>query len=208
LQSLGHFGGSLPALAESPHTTPFEMYLRLGELLGELSALKPGQADPKCAPYNHDTPLPCFEEIDSKIRRLLVDKPANLLEVPFKETASGYLEAALRDEHLTRPTAYFLGIKTRMDHAELARYVTQGEKFKLMPASLAGSALLGVELREENFPLFELPAEPGLYYFRVALKESRRWSAFEADKAAVLEWKRSEFNPPDARFALYMTLPP
>lgn len=207
LRTLGHFAGSLPGLAESPMTPPFAVYLALRALLGELAALLPGQVDPKCAPYNHDHPLPCFEELDVKIRRSLVGVEQPILILPFQANANGHPQATLSDEHLSRPTAYYLGVKTRVDRTKVTTYVTNGGQFKLMPASLEGSAIFGFELREENFPPVELPPEPGLYYFRVALKESRRWPTLQNDKSAVLEWQQSELDLADARFTLYMTLP-
>lgn len=208
LRTLGHFAGSLPALSESPAATPFEVYLGLRELLGELCALQPALGEFKSAPYNHDNPLPAFEELDAKIRRLLVDKKGNLLQLSFKENANGRPQADLTEEHLTRPTAYFLGFKTRVDRNKLVGYVTDGAKFKFMPSSLEGSAVFGVQLHEENFPPVELPAEPGLYYFRLSLRDSRRWPAIQNDKSVVLEWKKSEFDLADTGFTLYMTLPP
>jgi type VI secretion system protein ImpJ len=207
LRTLGHFAGSLLPLAESPAATPFEIHLLLRSLLGELAALQPAQADTKCAPYNHDNPLPCFEELNAKIRRLLVEKEGKIIKVPFKDNASGHPQATLAEEHFTRPTGYFLGIKTRVERTALATYVTNGSRFKCMPASLEGSAVFGVELKEENFPPVELPAEPGLYYFRLGMKESRRWQTFISDKSALLEWRKSELDLADAAFTLYMTLP-
>jgi type VI secretion system protein ImpJ len=206
LRTLAHFAGSLPALAESPLSPPFELYLHLRQLLGELASLLPAELDPRSAPYDHDNPLPCFEELDSKIRRGLVTQEGRVKRIPFQDNANAHPQAALTDEDFTKPTGYFLGVKTRVDRNALATYVTDASKFKLMPLSLEGSPVFGVELREENFPPPELPAEPGLYYFHL-LKENRRWVTFQKDKAAVLEWKRTEFDLSDAKFALYLTLP-
>jgi predicted component of type VI protein secretion system len=207
LRTLGRFSGHLPPLSEAPNTTPFEIYLVLRELLGELVAMSPGLAEFKCAAYNHDNPWPSLEALDAKIRQLLVPPASNILEVKFQNNAKEHPQAALTDEHFTRPVAYFLGVKTRVDRTALVKYVTDGSKFKFMPASLEGSAIFGVEVREENFAPVELPAEPGLYFFRLAIKENRRWQVFQNDKSAVLEWKKTDFDLSDASFSLYMTLP-
>jgi type VI secretion system ImpJ/VasE family protein len=206
LRTLAHFAGSLPGLTESPLSSPFELYLHLRQLLGELAALRPADLDPKSAPYDHDNPLPCFEELDSKIRRGIISEEGRVKKVPFEENANGHPQAAFVEEDFTAPTGYFLGVKTRVERTALATYITDASKFKLMPLSLEGSPIFGLELREENFPPTELPAEPGLYYFHL-VKENRRWASFQKDKAAVLEWKRTEFDLSDAKFALYMTLP-
>jgi type VI secretion system protein ImpJ len=207
LRTLGHFAGSLTPLAEAAATTPFEFCLRLRELHGELAAFLPSLDEFKHLPYAHDNPLPCFEDLDARIRRLLVDKKGNVIQLKFQENPKGHPQATFADEHFTRPTAYYLGIKTQADRTALAGYVKDGNKFKFMPASLEGSAIFGVELKEENFPPQELPAEAGLYYFKASLKESRRWATFQSDKSVVLEWKKSEFDLTGATFSLYLTLP-
>jgi type VI secretion system ImpJ/VasE family protein len=209
LRTLAHFGGSLPSLAEAPATTPFELYLALRELLGELAALKPAADEFKCAPYAHDHPLPCFEELDARIRGLIPGPEGRFKMIPFQANAKGHPQVTLNDEDLDRPTGYFLGIKTaRVDRPALVKYVDRNsDQFKCVPISLEGSAVRGADLSEENFPPADLPAERGLYYFRIALKEGRRWQTFKDDKSAVLEWMPSEFDLSDASFALYMTLP-
>jgi type VI secretion system ImpJ/VasE family protein len=208
LRTLAHFGGSLPSLAESRMTPPFDLYLSLRQLLGELAALIPAEVDSRCAPYNHDDPLPCFEELDQKIRRALKERKDNVLEIPFDSlTPAGNPRASLTGHDLTTPTAFYLGIRTNIDRTDLTNYVRERSKFKLMPESLEGSAIFGIELRGENFPPPELPPQPGRYYFKALLREGPRWPAIQRDQATVLEWSRSEIDLSDAAFTLYLTLP-
>ena len=73
----------------------------------------------------------------------------SFLKVAFADVG-GVLTASFTDEHFTQPNAYFLGIKTKLDPTALARYVEDGDKFKLMPQSLATRAIRGIELKEER----------------------------------------------------------
>ncbi len=68
LTTLNRFSGRLPSLVLAPSVSPFEMYLQLRELLGELSALHPDKDDFEVAGYYQDNPLPVFRELAAKIR--------------------------------------------------------------------------------------------------------------------------------------------
>jgi type VI secretion system protein ImpJ len=204
LRTLARFAGSLPALVAAPTVTPFEVYLVLRELLGELAAIKPSVDDFNSAAYDHTNPLPGFEDLDRKIRLLIPDDEGKFIQVPFNKNAHGNPQAALTDEHLTRTRDYFLGIRTRRSRTELATYLMQRSRFQVLPGSLEGYAIDGVALREEDVP-GELPGDGGTY-FRLLMREYEGWDTLKADKAVVLIWKNSEFDLADASFALYMTL--
>jgi predicted component of type VI protein secretion system len=206
LRTLNGYGARLEALIETPNLVPFEIYLELRELLGELAALSPDRDPYDCAPYQHDNPYPCFDELTGKIRQLLRGSVApSFLKVPFSET-NGLLRAALADEHFTRPSDYFLGIRTKEDPRAVAKLVEDADRFKLMPASMAGRAIRGVLLKEERFPPLELPAQSNLYYFRLLRGESARsWQQIQTERAAVVRWSGHEGA--DYDITLYMTLP-
>jgi len=116
------------------------------------------------------------------------------------------LTATLLPEHFSRPNEYFLGIKTAEDPRALARLVENPDEFKLMPRSLATRAIRGVVLKEERFAPLELPAQTGLYYFRLMRQESSRsWQQIQAEGSAVVVWSGPET---DYEIHLYMTVPP
>jgi type VI secretion system protein ImpJ len=206
LRSLNCYGARLEALIETPNLAPFEIYLELRELLGELAALNPDRDPYDCASYQHDNPYPCFDELTGKIRQLLRGSVApSFLKVPFSEI-NGLLRATLADEHFTRPSDYFLGIRTKEDPRAVAKLVEDADRFKLMPASMAGRAIRGVLLKEERFPPLELPAQSNLYYFRLLRGESARsWQQIQTERATVVRW--SGHGGEDYDITLYMPLP-
>ena len=212
LRTLNRFCGSLPSLVLAPAVTPFELYLELRELLGELVALHPGKKISDrplfdCAPYNHDRPYGCFEELSERIRSLIIVDRAEALKVTF-QIVDGWPVVQLNDEHFAKPNGWFLGVKTKVERTSLVLYVKDGSRFKLMPKSRLRSAVFGAELREENYPPQELPAQADMHYFRIAADDnSPRWQEIKQEKAAVLVWNTSEFDLSEASFALYMTLP-
>jgi type VI secretion system protein ImpJ len=206
LRSLNRFSGRLPSLVNAPAITPFEYYLELRDLLGELSALHPDRDEFEVPPYDHDSPYLCFRELCTKIRGFLRGAvAASYMKVPFKD-ADGKPVAALTDEHFARATAYFLAIKTKLDPTALARYVTDPDRFKLMPLSLADRAIRGVELKEERHPPLELPAASDLHYFRLEHSVSARmWEQVQKDKAAAIRWRSAELDWSDVSFTLFLT---
>jgi type VI secretion system protein ImpJ len=208
LRTLNRYSGRLPSLVLAPNVTPFEMYLELRELLGELAALHPDRDEFETAAYDHDNPLPIFRELSTKIRSHLRGAVApSFLKVSFKDL-NGILTASLAPEHFTQPNAYFLGIRTKLDPTVLGRYVEDGDKFKLMPQSLATRAIRGLALKEERHPPLELPAQSDLHYYRLDRAASERmWQQVASEKAATIRWTGSELDWSGSDFTLFMTIP-
>ena len=208
LRTLNRYSARLPSLFQAPVVTPFDLYVQLRELLGELAALHPDRDEFESSPYRHDNQFLCFRELANKIRSFLRGAVApSFLKLAFKDVG-GLLTANFSAEHFTQPNAYYLGIKTKLDPTAIARYVEDGDKFKLMPLSLATRAIRGIELKEERHAPLELPAAADLHYFRLERAASARmWKAIQDEKAAAITWKGSEFDWSDANFTLYMTVP-
>jgi len=207
LRTLNRFSGRLPYLAQANAVSPFLMYLELRELLGELTALHPDRDDFEVSAYNHDNPLPCFRELSAKIRSYLRGSVApSYVKVTFIAEGSDMLAAQLTEDHFTKPSDYFLGIKTKEDPRALSSFVEDADAFKLMPRSLATRAIWGVKLKEERHPPLELPAQSNLHYFRLLRADSQRiWTQLQVEKAAVIRWTGKQ--NPDYEITLYMTIP-
>lgn len=207
LMALNRACASLTSLVEEGNLAPYALYLRLRELLGELLALHPGEKSFECQPYNHMDPLLAFRELDRKVRdEIRVARAAEPLKVSFSGSP-GLLRAGLEPSHFEKPTGYYLGVKTRVDRTKLSLYLSDGNKFKLMPRSMEQVAIFGVELKEQNYPPLELPAQNDLHYFTLApAANQRRWDQVKLDKAISLVWNNAEMDLSDATFTLFMTL--
>jgi type VI secretion system protein ImpJ len=208
LRTLNRSSGRLPSLILAPNVSPFSIYLELRELLGDLAALHPDRDEFECAPYDHDNPLPVFKELSTKIRSHLRGAVApSFLKVAFNDVG-GVLTATLVPEHFSQPNAYFLGVKTKVDPTVLGRFAEDGDKFKLMPQSLAMRAIRGVVLKEERHPPLELPAQSDLHYFRLDRAASERmWQQVQSEKSMTIRWTGGEVDWSGASFTLYMTVP-
>jgi type VI secretion system ImpJ/VasE family protein len=211
LRTLNRFSARLPTLVEHAGSMPpLAMYLELRELLGDLAALHPEQDMFDCPAYDHEKLYPVFSQLCGKIRPFLKGAVGpSYISVPFRDV-EGIATAVFDARHFSEPNAYLLGIKTKADPTALARFVTDPDKFKVMPKSLAMSPIFGVELKEERHPPLTLPAQADLHYFRLVTTDTGprgRWQRIKEEKSAVVRWERADFDLSDAVFTMYMTLP-
>lgn len=205
LRTLNRYAGTLPAMVEAPATTPFDAYLAMRELLGELAGLDP-VADPFGAPsYDHDRPGVVFEDLTEKIRSLLgAGDAATYLKLPFPKDGPIYA-ASLTDEHMEKPSEYFLGIKSKEDPTRLAELVEDTKGFKFISRNMWDSRVYGVKLEWERMPPVTLPAEKGLHYFRLNRGESKRmWDTISEGRDVAVWWPEAESS--DYEITLYMTV--
>ncbi len=206
LTALNRFSGSLPSLIQSPSVTPFALYLQLRELLGELAALQPDRDQFDAPAYDHARPGVSFMDLLARIRGLLKGAvPPSFLKLGFARDGDT-LSVQLEDTHLTTPTDYFLGVRTREDAQAVAKTVENADEFKLMAPSLLGRNIYGVKLSEERHPPLQLPAESGLHYFRLNRGESARmWERITQEKAMSIKWLGLEGSDYDV--TLFMPIP-
>lgn len=206
LRTLNHFSARLPLLVEADAVSPFDMFLELHSMLGELSALRPGADDFKIGTYNHENPYPVFKELCNRIRGLLDPAiSASFLKVEFQREEDHFV-AELEEQHLTTPNAFFLGIETNEEYTVLSQLVEDQDRFKLMPKSFAKRPVFGIKLKHEHHPPLELPVSPGLKLYRLQQKESgRMWGLLERERALAVRWPGMENS--DFKITLYMTVP-
>src|SRR5690606_17947170 len=67
LKTLNRFAGRLPSLVVAPGISPFDMYLELRELLGELTSLQPDRDAFDVPAYDHDSPAVPFMDLLQKV---------------------------------------------------------------------------------------------------------------------------------------------
>jgi type VI secretion system ImpJ/VasE family protein len=209
LRTLNRFGAQLGSLVRIPSgVAPFQMYLMLRQLLAELAALRPDRDQFEVVEYDHDNLAVAFNELSTRIRGLLKGAVrAKFMKLAFTmDQEQKIFVATLTEEALSVPNEYFLAIKTKQDPSELAKLVSDRDKFKMMPQSLANQRIFGVQLAQELYPPVELPAQVGLHYFRVMRGESARlWERIEQEKTIAVRWPGVETS--DFEITLYMTVP-
>ncbi len=210
LRTLNRYAARLGSMVNVANLIrPFDFYLDLRELLGELAAGQPARDKEFMVPeYDHDNLQASFDDLINKIRSLLGGTvQERYLKIDFvQEGGVLVLQKPLEPEHLEKPTDYFLGIKTREDHAALAKLVEDGDKFKLMAKSMIQQRIWGIKLQEERHPPLTLPAKGDLFYYRLMRGESARmWDRIKDEKTMAARWP--DMQTSDFQLALYMPIP-
>ncbi|HVS70478.1 MAG TPA: type VI secretion system baseplate subunit TssK [Phycisphaerae bacterium] len=210
LRTLNRYAARLGSLINvANQIRPFEFYLDLRELLGELAAGQPARDKEFQVPeYDHDNLANSFNDLIDKIRSLLGGTvQERFLKIDFVlEGGVLVLQKPLDQETLEKPTDYFLGIKTHEDHAAVAKLVEDGDKFKLMAKSMIQQRIWGIKLQEERHPPLTLPAKGDLYYYRLMRGESQRmWDRIKDEKMMAARWP--DMQTSDFQLALYMPIP-
>ncbi len=205
LRTLNKAAARLMSLVRAPACAPFEFYLELRELIGELAALQPDKDLFEVSSYDHDRPAVCFVEAEARVRELFKSTggPGGYGKVEFMPEG-GAMVAVLSDDDLKNANEFFLAVKTKMDPRALAALVEDGTKFKFMSKKLVSALGYGVKLAEERHAPLQLPAESGLHYFRLLRADSQRmWSMIEQEKAIGVKWTGGEGS--DFKLSLYYT---
>jgi len=208
LRTFNRFAASFPARVAAPGgVDPFEAYLELRELLGELAALHPDADSFQAPAYDHDDPAPVFFEIAQRVRGVF--KPVGMatwLRAEFARDGD-LLVAQLTDEHLEKANEYFLAVQSGQDPRQVAKLVEDADEFKLMPKSMAQARVRGVRLVEERHPPVQLPSKVGLTYFRLQRSESARaWERVVEEKELAIRFSGVD-GPMVDQATLYMTVP-
>lgn len=208
LQTLNFYAARLGSLVQAPGgVSPFDMYLELRGLLGQLAALSPDVDPFEAQKYEHDNPALSFLTLCNQIRALLRGEgPETWIRALFR-MEGGIFVADMEPKHIEGPNEYFLGIRTRRDPRELAKLVEDQDEFKLIAKSMAHTRVRGVKLQEERHPPMQLPAQVGLHYYRLLRSESQRmWDKICQEKAIAVNFKGVESSGFD-EVSLYMTVP-
>jgi len=207
LRTLSRASAYLASLVEADGVTPFEVYLELKALFGELTSLYPSRGDFDSPEYDHESLYDCFRGLTGQIRELLPEIPDRYIRIPFQKV-DGILTADLKSIDFSGKAECFLAIKLRVDLTVLASHVEKGDKFRVLPLSMNRQAIYGIPLKAELGP-GGLPVQEDLHYFRLKTEEkAEMWDDIKEERklavipgiAPGLEWS------PDA-FAIYIPAP-
>lgn len=207
LRTLSRFAVRLPALLRaSRNVTPFQWYLELRELLGELQALKLGSESFEVPDYDHENLWFSFNQLSTKVRDILRSTVESAYQkVLFRKEATCCV-AKLTEEQVTRPTEYLLAVETSQDPMVIRQLIkSRLFKFQSWPTK-PGVQVFGVPMEEAFAPHF-LPNHPGLLYFRLLREGSAIWEQIKNSKEKDIGVYWPDFAKNDFRLTLYLILP-
>ncbi len=211
LRTLNRYAARLGSLLTVlPQVRPFDFYLELRELLGELSAAHPDRdKEFIVAEYDHDNLAASFEELIAKIRSLLGGTvQERYLKIDFVQEGGVYvLQKPLEPEHFDKPTDYFLGIKTREDHAGTRQTRRGRRQVQTHGQEHDPAAHLGHQTRRKNAtrPSPSPPKATSSTTASCAPNRQRMWDRIKEEKTMAVRWP--DMLTADYALSLYMPIP-
>ena len=196
---LNKYFAKLSQLVLMPGLTPFEIYIELRTMYGELCGLTADENIFRLADYNHNDLYSTFKELtgllDNKIKFFYKLTP--YIRSAFSLNDKGdRLMLKLTDEQINTGVDYILSVTARKSAREVMKVVEKGTSFKLMsPETSKGSAIPGVNLSAYFDKSFQLPQSQGRCYFQVEFSEDDSlWQAIMKEKAMAIVCSKEELS--------------
>lgn len=188
LSSLNSKGIWLSKIISQKNITPFDIYMRLVELSGELSVIVPDfDLFAEIPDYDHEDLFSCLQKLKNIIKKLLA-YPAYVQlyrKEKFVSTERNIYELVLGDSVSGNINEYYVGVFTHRPSTDIINIIEKGESFKVLPPSLSkGKAIPGIKLEHQHILPNGFPKFTGLYYFRLtaSAKDDLIWNKIISEK--------------------------
>lgn len=194
LQAVNRSTAVLEQLSRVPDTHPYDAYIELSRVVGELAIFSDDRVTPDLPAYDHVNLNACFSAVLDNIRALLgaqVAVPYDTLRFEPDTEQDGIFYVLLPEEWLERNPLFYLGVEIDQPQEQAADLVQAGVKL-LAPEDLESvlqGVLPGVALDPVRLPPTSFPKRKGLHFFRINTEgESREYwlHVIQARKAMVM----------------------
>ena len=191
LMLLNKYYAKLSQLLLMPKLTPFQIYLELRTMYGELCGLTADETIFKLIGYDHDDLYTTFNDLithlDNKIKFFYKLNPYIRSAFTLNEQ-SDRLTLKLTDEQIDNGVEFILSVSARKSAREIMKIVEKGTSFKVMsPETSKGSAIPGVKLTAYFDKNFQLPQSQGRSYFQIEFsEEDELWQSIMREKEMVI----------------------
>lgn len=177
LHVINEVRGHLGALMQCPVLHPYDVFIVLSRLVGQLSVFHDDLVPIGIPRYDHDCPGEAFAQLRSRLLILLEAlRPVAYVERPFSrikdERGRDGLQVELDRKWIDENSELFVAFYAEeMDEHELERAIIQSFDLKLASPKRAsrihGTAVRGLRFQRKTPPAGTLPRRLGLHYFRI-----------------------------------------
>lgn len=194
LQAVNRIVAVLEQLSRVPDSHPYDAYIELARVVGELAIFSPDRVTPELPAYDHVKLDECYSAVLGHIRELLgaqVAVPYDTLRFEADADQDGMFYVLLPDEWLSKDPLFYLGVEIDQTQEQAAELVSAGVKL-LAPEDLESvlqGVLPGVALEPVRLAPTSFPKRKGLHFFRISTEgESREYwlHVLQARKAMVM----------------------
>ena len=183
------------AFADGIH--PFDAYLEMCRIVGQLAIFGATRRPPDLARYDHDDLAGCFFRVKQHIDALL-----NILVEPdYKERpfigVGLRLQVALEPSWLESVGTMYIGVQSALDTDDCIRLLTRAGELDMKVGSsdrvdaIFRMGQAGLRFAYSPRPPRALPSSPGLIYFQVA-RESQESEWLNVQKSLTLSVRLNE----------------
>ena len=207
LKILMHYENRLNLELVPDRITPFNLYLELVSMLGELQSMDPFSHAEQLQQYDHDDARPAFRHVLDVIRSILMQGGvSSALAFAFKGSDNhSYLELSFDDERITSSTNVFLALSYGGDLVDRVKDIEAGDKFSFLDWDSFGDRIRGVKLVRLRYPPQFLPSLSNTVWFRLMNRESERmWSMIAEEKCMIIDCVQELF--PNLKATLYVSI--
>jgi type VI secretion system protein ImpJ len=177
LSALNEVRSELKALLQCPVLHPYDVFVVLARLVGQLSVFHDDLVPGVIPTYDHDRPGDSFEQLRTRIVNLLeAMRPIAYAERPFarKKDLHGRdgLQVELDRKWIDENLELFVALYSdEMDINDLEKYIYNTLDMKLASPTrsprIHNIAVRGLRLQIKSVPAGTLPRRQGLHYFKV-----------------------------------------
>ncbi len=194
LQSINRSLTTLEQLSRIADVHPFQAYVELVRVVGELAIFSAARVAPELPAYEHSRLDECFSAVLGQARELLgaqIAVPYDVSQFEADAEQEGIHYAKIPAEWLTAQPVFYLGVQLDQPQDKVTELVAAGVKL-LAPEDLQHvlqGVVPGVELEPVRLPPTSFPKRAGLNFFRISTEGASRdfWlRVIEARKAMVL----------------------
>lgn len=169
LSITNRYVGFLKQVTGTPYLHPFDVFMQLCALAGDLAVFDPSRAMPDLPIYDHDDLWLAYSQLIEILQRLIgLLLPTMFVKRRF-EPADRWFEVALEDKWLSQEVQFFVGIESDEGLEDVQR--KEGTLCFASPTFIEKVALNrrapGLKRVFQHRVPLGLPDRPNLFYFRV-----------------------------------------
>lgn len=182
----------LTNLAFAPGVHPWEAYIELTRLVGQLSILGKSARPPEIPRYDHDDPTGCFWTIKRHIDALLEGDDPTYDERPFVGQGKR-MQVELESKWLEAGWHMFLGVRSNLSPDDCVRMLKRPEYLGMKIGSsdrvdqifMLGQE--GLKFQKSTLVPSDLPREPNLAYFDITRESAtNEWAHVQKAKTLAI----------------------
>lgn len=207
LNITNRYVGYLKQVTGTPHLHPFDVFVQLCALAGDLSVFDPSRAMPDLPLYDHDDLWLAYSQLLEALQRLIaLLLPTTFIKRRF-EPADRWFEVALEDKWLSPEVLLFVGIESDepMDAVQKKESTLCFASPDFIEKNILTRRVTGLKRVFQHRVPMGLPDRPNLYYFRLE-RSPQFWPDVLNSKVLGLSFPPNE--QPYFEVYLYVLLKP